>query len=59
MKAALEVPGEKEQERRRLASRSWAFRFLRSPLEVLPSADLTRAAGLRLAVNRLEVTSSS
>ncbi|XP_062331584.1 NADPH:adrenodoxin oxidoreductase, mitochondrial isoform X1 [Osmerus eperlanus] len=54
VKAALEVPGEQEQERRRLASRSWAFRFLRSPLEVLPSADLTRAAGLRLAVNRLE-----
>lgn len=54
VKAALEAPGEKEQERRSRASRAWALRFLRSPLEVLPTADLTRAAAIRLAVNRLE-----
>ncbi|KAJ8363601.1 hypothetical protein SKAU_G00124320 [Synaphobranchus kaupii] len=37
-----------------LTSRQWGFRFLRSPVEVLPSPDLTRTAGIRLGVNRLE-----
>ncbi|KAJ8399742.1 hypothetical protein AAFF_G00408470 [Aldrovandia affinis] len=36
------------------ASRLWGFRFLRSPVEVLPTPDLTRAAGIRLGINRLE-----
>uniref|UniRef100_A0A672IH27 NADPH:adrenodoxin oxidoreductase, mitochondrial n=1 Tax=Salarias fasciatus TaxID=181472 RepID=A0A672IH27_SALFA len=52
LKTALETPGEKEQERRSKASRSWGFRFFRSPVEVLASGG--RAAGIRLAVNRLE-----
>lgn len=56
LKTALEVPDEKEQERRNKASRSWAFRFLRSPVEILASPDNKRAAGIRLAVNRLEVS---
>lgn len=55
VKTALEAPDEKEQERRRKASRSWAFRFYRSPVEILTSPEGTRAAGIRLAVNRLEV----
>lgn len=54
VKTALEAPDEKEQERRRKASRSWAFRFYRSPVEILTSPEGTRAAGIRLAVNRLE-----
>lgn len=54
LKTALEVPGQKEQERRSCASRSWGFRFYRSPLEVLPNSDHTRTAGIRLAVNKLE-----
>lgn len=55
LKTALDVPGEAEQERRKKASRSWGFRFFRSPVEILADADHTRTAGIRLAVNRLEV----
>uniref|UniRef100_A0AAR2L2X1 NADPH:adrenodoxin oxidoreductase, mitochondrial n=1 Tax=Pygocentrus nattereri TaxID=42514 RepID=A0AAR2L2X1_PYGNA len=36
------------------ANKSWGFRFLRSPLEVLPGPDGKRVAGIRLAVNKLE-----
>ncbi|XP_072523796.1 NADPH:adrenodoxin oxidoreductase, mitochondrial [Salminus brasiliensis] len=36
------------------ADKRWGFRFLRSPVEVLPGADGKRAAGIRLAVNKLE-----
>ncbi|XP_014034966.1 NADPH:adrenodoxin oxidoreductase, mitochondrial isoform X1 [Salmo salar] len=54
LKAAIETPGEEELEKRNRAERAWGFRFLRRPLEVLPSTDLIRAAGIRLAVNRLE-----
>ncbi|CAN9508947.1 unnamed protein product [Ophioblennius macclurei] len=52
LKTALETPSEKEQERRNKASRSWGFRFFRSPVEVLASGG--RVAGIRLAINRLE-----
>lgn len=55
LKTALEVPDEKEQERRNKASRMWAFRFFRSPVEILSNPDSSRVAGIRLAVNRLEV----
>ncbi|KAJ7987855.1 hypothetical protein DPEC_G00330890 [Dallia pectoralis] len=54
LKAAVETPEEKELERRNSAQKAWGFRFLRSPVEILPSADLTRTTGIRLAVNRLE-----
>lgn len=54
LKTALEVPGEKEQERRNKASRTWGFRFFRSPVEVLADTSRGRIAGIRLAVNRLE-----
>ncbi|KAG9267239.1 NADPH:adrenodoxin oxidoreductase, mitochondrial [Astyanax mexicanus] len=36
------------------ADKRWGFRFLRSPVEVLPGADGKRAGGIRLAVNKLE-----
>ncbi|KAI1896693.1 hypothetical protein AGOR_G00097390 [Albula goreensis] len=36
------------------APRQWGFRFLRSPVEVLPTSDLRKAAGIRLAINQLE-----
>lgn len=55
LKTALEVPGEKEQESRQKASRTWGFRFFRSPTEILADPDGNRTAGIRLAVNRLEV----
>lgn len=55
LKAALENPGEKEQERRNKASRIWGLRFFRSPIEVLADPNHSRTAGIRLAVNRLEV----
>lgn len=54
LKTALELPSQKEQERRRSAHRSWALRFYRSPLEVLPDGRGERAAAIRLAINRLE-----
>ncbi|KAL2101850.1 hypothetical protein ACEWY4_003611 [Coilia grayii] len=38
----------------RQGDRKWGFRFLRGPLEVLPTPDGTRAAAIRLALNRLE-----
>lgn len=55
LKTALETPGEKEQERRNKASRTWGFRFFRSPVEVLADPERSRTAGVRLAVNKLEV----
>lgn len=54
LKTALELPGQKEQERRSSAHRSWALRFCRSPVEVLPDVRGERAAAIRLALNRLE-----
>lgn len=56
LKTALEVPGEKEQERRSKASRTWGFRFFRSPVEVLAEPGHSRIAGIRLAINKLEVS---
>uniref|UniRef100_A0AAY3ZZ23 NADPH:adrenodoxin oxidoreductase, mitochondrial n=1 Tax=Denticeps clupeoides TaxID=299321 RepID=A0AAY3ZZ23_9TELE len=43
-----------EDHRGRQGVKRWGFRFFRSPLEVLPSADGSRASGIRLAVNKLE-----
>lgn len=40
---------------RQKANKQWGFRFLRSPVEVLPDADGKRVTGIRLAVNKLEV----
>ncbi|KAB5555777.1 hypothetical protein PHYPO_G00038020 [Pangasianodon hypophthalmus] len=36
------------------AIKQWGFRFLRSPVEVLPDADGKKVTGIRLAVNTLE-----
>lgn len=55
LKTALETPDEKEQERRSRASRTWGFQFFRSPVEVLADPSRSRTAGIRLAINRLEV----
>ncbi|XP_047465809.1 NADPH:adrenodoxin oxidoreductase, mitochondrial [Mugil cephalus] len=54
LKTALETPGEKERERRNEATRTWGFRFFRSPSEVLADPNRGRVAGIRLAVNKLE-----
>ncbi|KAK2885094.1 NADPH:adrenodoxin oxidoreductase, mitochondrial isoform X1 [Channa argus] len=54
VKTALEIPGEKERERRNKASRVWGLRFFRSPIEVLADPNNNRTAGIRLAVNSLE-----
>nr|XP_015819225.2 NADPH:adrenodoxin oxidoreductase, mitochondrial isoform X1 [Nothobranchius furzeri] len=54
LKTALEMPTEKEQERRKKASRIWGFRFFRSPVEILAEPGCNRVAGVRLAVNKLE-----
>uniref|UniRef100_A0A3B3BUQ1 NADPH:adrenodoxin oxidoreductase, mitochondrial n=1 Tax=Oryzias melastigma TaxID=30732 RepID=A0A3B3BUQ1_ORYME len=57
MKTALEPPGEKERERWSGASRVWGFRFFRSPVEVLADSGGKKVAAVRLAVNKLEVSS--
>ncbi|XP_063749345.1 NADPH:adrenodoxin oxidoreductase, mitochondrial isoform X2 [Eleginops maclovinus] len=55
LKAALETPGEKEQERREKATKVWGLRFYRSPVEILADPERSgRTAGIRLAVNKLE-----
>nr|XP_020661971.1 NADPH:adrenodoxin oxidoreductase, mitochondrial isoform X1 [Pogona vitticeps] len=53
-KTALEDPGEEVAGRWASASREWSLKFLRSPLEVLPTADGTQARAIRMAVTRLE-----
>ncbi|XP_077958902.1 NADPH:adrenodoxin oxidoreductase, mitochondrial isoform X2 [Gasterosteus aculeatus] len=54
LKTALETPGENEQQRRNGASRTWGFRFFRSPVKILADSDRGGVAGIRLAVNQLE-----
>ncbi|XP_062416067.1 NADPH:adrenodoxin oxidoreductase, mitochondrial [Pungitius pungitius] len=54
LKTALETPGAKEQQRRNGASRTWGFRFFRSPVEILADSERGGVAGIRLAVNQLE-----
>ncbi|CAJ0956160.1 unnamed protein product [Ranitomeya imitator] len=59
VKSALEAPGEKEAARRTHCNREWGLRFFRNPVSVLPSEDGKRAAGVRLAVTRLEGSGES
>ncbi|XP_033037986.1 NADPH:adrenodoxin oxidoreductase, mitochondrial isoform X3 [Trachypithecus francoisi] len=54
LRTATEKPEPEEAARRASASRAWGLRFFRSPQQVLPSPDGRRAAGVRLAVTRLE-----
>ncbi|KAM5149624.1 NADPH:adrenodoxin oxidoreductase, mitochondrial isoform 2-T2 [Callospermophilus lateralis] len=53
LQTATEKPGAGAA-RQALATRAWGLRFFRSPQQVLPSPDGRRAAGIRLAVTRLE-----
>ncbi|XP_040845640.1 NADPH:adrenodoxin oxidoreductase, mitochondrial isoform X3 [Ochotona curzoniae] len=48
--------GQPGADHRARAPRAWGLRFFRSPQQVLPSPDGQRAAGVRLAVTRLEGT---
>ncbi|KYO31118.1 NADPH:adrenodoxin oxidoreductase, mitochondrial isoform A [Alligator mississippiensis] len=59
IKTALEKPGEKEAKIWASATREWGLKFLRSPLEILPTADGKRARGIRMAVTRLEGSGES
>ncbi|XP_029456455.1 NADPH:adrenodoxin oxidoreductase, mitochondrial isoform X3 [Rhinatrema bivittatum] len=59
VKSALEKPSEKDSARWASATREWGLKFLSSPTEVLPCADGTRVAGIRLAINRLEGSGES
>ncbi|KAM4663051.1 NADPH:adrenodoxin oxidoreductase, mitochondrial [Discoglossus pictus] len=54
VKSALGKPAEKETAQWSKAEREWGLRFLRSPLEILPSEDGKRVAGVRLSVTQLE-----
>ncbi|XP_004592992.2 NADPH:adrenodoxin oxidoreductase, mitochondrial isoform X2 [Ochotona princeps] len=56
LRTATGQPGQAEADRRARAPRAWGLRFFRSPQQVLPSPDGQRAAGVRLAVTRLEGT---
>ena len=55
---ATNEPDGKEALRRAEATCEWRLQFLRSPVEILPSGDGQRTAGIRLAVNRLEVSAT-
>uniref|UniRef100_UPI00398EAB38 NADPH:adrenodoxin oxidoreductase, mitochondrial isoform X2 n=1 Tax=Pristiophorus japonicus TaxID=55135 RepID=UPI00398EAB38 len=59
IKAALEKPSEKEAEHRAAATKEWGLQFLRSPVEIVPSNDGKRVAGIRLAVTKLEGSGKS
>ncbi|XP_032097653.1 NADPH:adrenodoxin oxidoreductase, mitochondrial isoform X3 [Sapajus apella] len=54
LRTAMEKPGREEAAHWASASRAWGLRFFRSPQQVLPSPDGRGAAGVRLAVTRLE-----
>ncbi|XP_021096673.1 NADPH:adrenodoxin oxidoreductase, mitochondrial isoform X2 [Heterocephalus glaber] len=54
LRTAIEKLGPEEASRQASASRAWGLRFFRSPQQVLPSPDGQQAAGIRLAVTRLE-----
>ncbi|XP_077979619.1 NADPH:adrenodoxin oxidoreductase, mitochondrial-like [Glandiceps talaboti] len=41
------------------ATKLWNLKFLRSPLEVVPSSDGKRVAGIRLAINKLQKSGDS
>ncbi|XP_010629047.1 NADPH:adrenodoxin oxidoreductase, mitochondrial isoform X2 [Fukomys damarensis] len=53
-RTATEKLGAEEAARQASAPRAWGLRFFRSPQQVLPSPDGQRAAGIRLALTRLE-----
>ena len=55
LKAATEAPKGAEAKRQADALTESHLKFLRSPLEVLPTPDGTRVSGMRLGINRLEV----
>lgn len=44
----------KVDEGRQKAAKQWGFRFLRSPVEVLPDADGKKVTGVRFSINKLE-----
>ncbi|XP_053309596.1 NADPH:adrenodoxin oxidoreductase, mitochondrial isoform X2 [Spea bombifrons] len=56
VKSALEKPAAKDCARWDQANREWGLYFLRSPIQVLPSKDGRKAAGVRLSITRLEGT---
>ncbi|XP_063281500.1 NADPH:adrenodoxin oxidoreductase, mitochondrial [Pelobates fuscus] len=56
VKSALEEPTKKDATRWSVAEREWGLRFFRSPIEILPSKDGNKAAGVRLSVTRIEGT---
>ncbi|CAH1273967.1 FDXR [Branchiostoma lanceolatum] len=53
--------GATAQETQRLsqATKEWGLKFLRSPLEILPTEDGSRVSGIRLGMNKLEGSDSS
>ncbi|XP_068511447.1 NADPH:adrenodoxin oxidoreductase, mitochondrial isoform X1 [Anas acuta] len=57
IKTALQKPGEMAAQA--AAPRQWGLKFQRSPQEVLPTADGTRARGVRMALTRLEGSGES
>ncbi|NXU48630.1 ADRO protein, partial [Turnix velox] len=59
LKTALEKAGEEAVGAEAAAPRQWGLKFQRSPQEVLPSPDGTRARGVRVALTRLQGSGDS
>uniref|UniRef100_A0A4W3H8J1 NADPH:adrenodoxin oxidoreductase, mitochondrial n=1 Tax=Callorhinchus milii TaxID=7868 RepID=A0A4W3H8J1_CALMI len=59
VKTALEKPSAKEAKRQEEAAKEWGLRFLRSPVQILPTSDGKHVAGIRLSVNKLEGSGES
>ncbi|XP_067914020.1 NADPH:adrenodoxin oxidoreductase, mitochondrial isoform X2 [Heterodontus francisci] len=59
IKAAIEMSFGREAEHRSAATKEWGLQFLRSPLEIIPSNDGKRVAGIRLSVTKLEGSGES
>ena len=55
IKTALDEPAEKDRSRWENASKEWALKFLRSPVEFLADDSGSRVGSVKFAVNRLEV----
>ena len=59
MKTAMEEPSAENAKRWAEAEKEWHLKFLRSPKEFIPDKSGKRVDGVRLAVNKLEVTNNT
>ena len=55
IKTGTGVLNDAEKKRREEAHTEWYLTFLRSPIEITPDSGGERVAGVKLAINKLEV----